>query len=112
MVGRGAPSDQAWPRERAAAVARLGSAPRHRGAAVRPEILAPLVDILCPEPRALGRTLRRGAGRMSTAGRNGSNGSGAPGALGAGIGLVPASWDFEADVVVIGAGATGLPAAI
>jgi succinate dehydrogenase/fumarate reductase flavoprotein subunit len=32
--------------------------------------------------------------------------------LGAGIGQVPASWDFEADVVVIGAGATGLPAAI
>jgi succinate dehydrogenase/fumarate reductase flavoprotein subunit len=25
---------------------------------------------------------------------------------------VPASWDFEADVVVIGTGAAGLPAAI
>jgi hypothetical protein len=35
-----------------------------------------------------------------------------PGALGAGIGHLPASWDLEADVVVIGAGATGLPAAI
>ena len=35
-----------------------------------------------------------------------------PGALGAGIGKVPSSWDFEADVVVIGAGAAGLPAAI
>ncbi len=35
-----------------------------------------------------------------------------PGALGARIGLMPASWDFEADVVIIGAGATGLPAAI
>jgi succinate dehydrogenase/fumarate reductase flavoprotein subunit len=35
-----------------------------------------------------------------------------PGTLGAGIGYVPARWDFEADVVVIGAGATGLPAAI
>ena len=35
-----------------------------------------------------------------------------PGALGAGIGHMPASWDLEADVVVIGAGATGLPAAI
>jgi glycine/D-amino acid oxidase-like deaminating enzyme len=35
-----------------------------------------------------------------------------PGAFGAGIGHMPASWDLEADVVVIGAGATGLPAAI
>ncbi len=35
-----------------------------------------------------------------------------PGALGAAIGHMPASWDLEADVVVIGAGATGLPAAI
>src|SRR3989442_6721511 len=35
-----------------------------------------------------------------------------PGALGAAIGQMPASWDLEADVVVIGAGATGLPAAI
>ena len=35
-----------------------------------------------------------------------------PGAVGAGIGKVPASWDFEADVVVIGAGAAGLPAAV
>ena len=35
-----------------------------------------------------------------------------PGALGAGIGHMPESWDLEADVVVIGAGATGLPAAI
>lgn len=35
-----------------------------------------------------------------------------PGALGAGIGHTPASWDLEADVVIIGAGATGLPAAI
>jgi monoamine oxidase len=34
------------------------------------------------------------------------------GALGAGIGHMPASWDLEADVVIIGAGATGLPAAI
>jgi succinate dehydrogenase/fumarate reductase flavoprotein subunit len=29
-----------------------------------------------------------------------------------GIGRIPASWDLEADVVVIGAGAAGLPAAI
>ena len=35
-----------------------------------------------------------------------------PGALGAGIGHMPANWDLEADVVIIGAGATGLPAAI
>jgi succinate dehydrogenase/fumarate reductase flavoprotein subunit len=46
----------------------------------------------------------------------GADGSGAEvigvGALGAGIGPMPMSWDLEADVVVIGAGATGLPAAI
>src|SRR6266850_5601009 len=35
-----------------------------------------------------------------------------PDAWGAGIGPMPASWDLEADVVIIGAGATGLPAAI
>jgi len=35
-----------------------------------------------------------------------------PGALGAGVGKVPSSWDLEADVVVIGAGAAGLPAAV
>ena len=35
-----------------------------------------------------------------------------PGTLGAGIGKVPSSWDLEADVVVIGAGAAGLPAAV
>jgi succinate dehydrogenase/fumarate reductase flavoprotein subunit len=34
------------------------------------------------------------------------------GALAAGIGHMPASWDLEADVVIIGAGASGLPAAI
>src|SRR5262245_50968782 len=49
---------------------------------------------------------------MTTGGGSGSTNSGVPGALGAGIGQVPAGWDFEADVVVIGAGATGLPAAI
>ncbi|MDO8700480.1 MAG: FAD-binding protein [Deltaproteobacteria bacterium] len=31
---------------------------------------------------------------------------------GAGIGKIPASWDLEADVVIIGSGAAGLPAAI
>lgn len=35
-----------------------------------------------------------------------------PGALGGGIGKVPSAWDLEADVVVIGAGAAGLPAAV
>ncbi|HEX7226761.1 MAG TPA: FAD-binding protein [Candidatus Binatia bacterium] len=35
-----------------------------------------------------------------------------PGTLGARYGKVPQSWDFEADVVVIGSGAAGLPAAI
>src|SRR5262245_12383137 len=34
------------------------------------------------------------------------------GALGASIGPTPDNWDLAADVVVIGAGATGLPAAI
>ena len=33
-------------------------------------------------------------------------------AWGAGVGSLPESWDLEADVVVIGAGATGLPAAV
>lgn len=37
---------------------------------------------------------------------------GGPGALGADIGQIPSQWDLEADIVVIGAGATGLPAAI
>ena len=35
-----------------------------------------------------------------------------PGTLGAGFGKVPSRWDLEADVVVVGAGAAGLPAAI
>ena len=35
-----------------------------------------------------------------------------PGTLGASYGKGPRSWDFEADVVVIGSGAAGLPAAI
>ncbi|HWO41293.1 MAG TPA: FAD-dependent oxidoreductase [Candidatus Eisenbacteria bacterium] len=36
----------------------------------------------------------------------------APGALGAGIGIIPETWDLVADVVIVGAGAAGLPAAI
>jgi succinate dehydrogenase/fumarate reductase flavoprotein subunit len=35
-----------------------------------------------------------------------------PGTIGTEIGKVPSSWDMEADVVVIGSGAAGLPAAI
>ncbi len=35
-----------------------------------------------------------------------------PAPYGTGIGKIPASWDLEADVVVIGSGAAGLPAAI
>jgi len=49
---------------------------------------------------------------MRTGADDGWNGSVVPGALGAGLGHMPASWDLEADVVIIGAGATGLPAAI
>ncbi|MGH8056806.1 MAG: FAD-dependent oxidoreductase, partial [Candidatus Entotheonellia bacterium] len=49
---------------------------------------------------------------MTTGIGDGGTDSVGPGALGAGIGTMPASWDLEADVVVIGAGATGLPAAI
>jgi succinate dehydrogenase/fumarate reductase flavoprotein subunit len=49
---------------------------------------------------------------MSTGADAGGNEVVSPGALGAGIGHTPASWDLEADVVIIGAGAAGLPAAI
>ena len=35
-----------------------------------------------------------------------------PGTLGSAYGKIPASWDFEADVIVIGSGAAGLPAAV
>jgi succinate dehydrogenase/fumarate reductase flavoprotein subunit len=49
---------------------------------------------------------------MTTSGGDGGTDSVGLGALGAGIGYMPASWDLEADVVVIGAGAAGLPAAI
>lgn len=34
------------------------------------------------------------------------------GSMGAGVGKIPASWDLEADVVVVGSGAAGLPAAV
>ena len=32
--------------------------------------------------------------------------------MGAGTARIPANWDLEADVVIIGSGAAGLPAAI
>jgi succinate dehydrogenase/fumarate reductase flavoprotein subunit len=35
-----------------------------------------------------------------------------PGTLGSAFGKIPSTWDLEADVVVIGAGAAGLPAAV
>src|SRR5215475_1835295 len=49
---------------------------------------------------------------MTTGGGDGAIDVGGPGIWEAGRGHLPASWDLEADVVVIGAGATGLPAAI
>ena len=48
---------------------------------------------------------------ITTTAEGGADMSG-PGAPGSGIGKIPAGWDLEADVVVIGAGAAGLPAAI
>jgi succinate dehydrogenase/fumarate reductase flavoprotein subunit len=35
-----------------------------------------------------------------------------PGTLGSAFGKIPSTWDLEADVVVVGAGAAGLPAAV
>ena len=49
---------------------------------------------------------------MTTGGGDGAIDVSSPGVWEAGSGDLPASWDLEADVVVIGAGATGLPAAI
>src|SRR5215467_11842412 len=49
---------------------------------------------------------------MTTGGGDGGIDVGNPGVWEAGRGYLPASWDLEGDVVVIGAGATGLPAAI
>jgi succinate dehydrogenase/fumarate reductase flavoprotein subunit len=48
----------------------------------------------------------------TTATVDGETGTGVPGTMAAGSGRIPASWDLEADVVVIGSGAAGLPAAI
>src|SRR2546422_11313527 len=49
---------------------------------------------------------------MTTGGGDGAIDVGGPDVREAGRGYLAASWDLEADVVVIGAGATGLPAAI
>src|SRR2546427_12995848 len=48
----------------------------------------------------------------STSVGDGATDAAASGAVGSGIGKIPKSWDLEADVVVIGAGAAGLSAAI
>src|SRR5438093_5276312 len=48
----------------------------------------------------------------STSVGDGATDAAASGAVGSGIGKIPQSWDLEADVVVIGAGAAGLSAAI
>ena len=48
----------------------------------------------------------------TTASAEGAGDGAGPLPYGAGIGKIPASWDLEADVVIIGSGAAGLPAAI
>jgi succinate dehydrogenase/fumarate reductase flavoprotein subunit len=48
----------------------------------------------------------------TTATVDGASEAAGSGAMGAGTGRIPASWDLEADVVIIGSGAAGLPAAI
>jgi len=48
----------------------------------------------------------------TTATAEGAGGGTGPAPYGTGIGKIPASWDLEADVVIIGSGAAGLPAAI
>ena len=49
---------------------------------------------------------------MTTGRDDSATDGGSPGAWEAGRGPMPASWDLQADIVIIGAGATGLPAAI
>ncbi|HEY7556376.1 MAG TPA: FAD-dependent oxidoreductase [Candidatus Binatia bacterium] len=48
----------------------------------------------------------------TTATAEGAGDSFGPATLGSAFGKIPSNWDLEADVVVIGAGAAGLPAAI
>jgi succinate dehydrogenase/fumarate reductase flavoprotein subunit len=48
----------------------------------------------------------------TTATTDGAADSFGPGTLGGGVGKVPSKWDLEADVVVVGSGAAGLPAAV
>ena len=49
---------------------------------------------------------------MTTGGGDSGTDGGGPGAWEAGRGHLPTNWDLQADVVIIGAGATGLPAAL
>jgi succinate dehydrogenase/fumarate reductase flavoprotein subunit len=49
---------------------------------------------------------------MTTGRGDSATDGGSPDAWEAGRGHMPASWDLQADIVIIGAGATGLPAAI
>jgi NADPH-dependent 2,4-dienoyl-CoA reductase/sulfur reductase-like enzyme len=58
------------------------------------------------------KTSRRRFVQQAGLGAAGRGGARQRRAAGAAASAVPASWDLEADVVVIGAGACGLPAAI
>ena len=49
---------------------------------------------------------------ITTTATDGATDSVGPSTMGARTGRIPASWDLEADIVIIGAGAAGLPAAI
>src|SRR4029450_3057567 len=56
--------------------------------------------------------LSRKSSITTTATVDGATDTVGPGAKEAGTGRIPTSWDLQADVVIIGAGAAGLPAAI
>ena len=60
-----------------------------------------------PEATGRGFRPRRDSVRMRI-----GNGAGGPAPAAAPTQQLPAAWDREADIVVIGSGATGLPAAI
>ncbi|HEY7316732.1 MAG TPA: FAD-dependent oxidoreductase, partial [Candidatus Binatia bacterium] len=64
------------------------------------------------ENSRVGHDLSRRNLITTTATVDGASESGGSGSTGARTGGMPASWDLEADVVVIGSGAAGLPAAI
>jgi succinate dehydrogenase/fumarate reductase flavoprotein subunit len=63
------------------------------------------------EPLRTGKDPSRRDPITTTASSDGAETFG-PGTINSDIGKVPSSWDMEADVVVIGSGAAGLPAAI